>query len=211
MESLLKGKDINMQLENLIKELISGVNSEISNIIQWVETYFGNFYNSETFEVPNIPATLCKVIKSKFKINQLKEVLQNKRKKVNEELQKHDQYIQISKNDMANLNCKVEKYLETNSNLTHELIEKNEDINQLNYSIESLKRENKYLKENMDERKVNESKFNKEDILNKFYEKMNLDIVSLLDKIMNNKSLKKINEILNMYNKTPFDPVITFF
>jgi len=204
VDNLLKGKDINVQLENLIKEIIGGVNSELGAVIQWVETYFGNFYNSESFEVPNIPVTVNKVIKSKIKINQLKECLQNKRKKVNEEQQKFEQYIQITKNDINNFNSKIENYMETNSNLQNTIMERNEDINQLNYIIDNLNRDIKNLKETIDDIRAND---NKEEIFNKFYEKMNFDIITLLDKIQNNKALKKINDILNNYNLNPFDSV----
>jgi len=145
-----------------------------------------------------------KVIKSKIKINQLKECLQNKRKKVNEEQQKFEQYIQITKNDINNFNSKIENYMETNSNLQNTIMERNEDINQLNYIIDNLNRDIKNLKETIDDIRAND---NKEEIFNKFYEKMNFDIITLLDKIQNNKALKKINDILNNYNLNPFDSV----
>ena len=94
--------------------------------------------------------------------------------------------------------------METNSNLQNTIMERNEDINQLNYIIDNLNRDIKNLKETIDDIRAND---NKEEIFNKFYEKMNFDIITLLDKIQNNKALKKINDILNNYNLNPFDSV----
>ena len=124
-----------ISLENESKEIMTSLNTEFKSIIQWIETYLAVYYE-HNFEIPDLPITISKQVKNKFKLDKLKEAIHNSRKIINEEFYKYEINIKELKKDNNELMLKQEKHFRDLSEIKSEILNKNEEIFALTNELE---------------------------------------------------------------------------
>ena len=148
------------------------MNLEFRNITQWIETYLGVYYSSDV-ELVDPPITINKSLKNRFKIDQLKEVLSNCRKKINEEYNKFE------------LNNKTLRY-EIDENLKNQ--------QKLLDEIAFMKKDSIFKDDT-----INELKNQNEKLLNEFDSKRDCNII---EKNISNEKLDKLEKKFNLIENT---------
>ena len=184
-------------LENDNKEIINVINLEIKTISQWLETYYGVFYD-KNYDIPDLPVTLSKSIKNKTKFDTLKQTLVNNRSQINEELSKYDSQIKDLKKEIGENFNKQEKMQKEISQLKELIIVKDEEIFSLNNEIEEYHSNLQINKDNLVKIKndINESK----EVFNKFLEKLNTNIKQEFEEILQNEKMKELSEFIYRSN-----------
>jgi chromosome segregation ATPase len=187
-------------LETENKEIISAMNNEFKSLIKWIETYMPVFYDQH-FEIPDLPVTINKNIKNKFKLDSLKEILQKVRKNVNTEFNKYEQILKDAKKENNEIIHKQEKLIREISELKNQILNKNEEIFSLNSEIESY---HSSLNQNKgDLMKIKSEVSDKQENFNRFLEKIYNNIQKEIDAILHNDTMKNFYEYLyrnNNYN-----------
>jgi len=111
-------------LENDLNDIVNQINAEIKIIIQWVETYLGVYYE-DNIDLPDLPYTISKTVKKNINLDQLKKVIYNSRKNLNEEFKKLSVSCKESSEDNYEISKKHERLNHENIHLKNELLEKN--------------------------------------------------------------------------------------
>lgn len=184
-------------LETENKEIISAMNNEFKSITKWIETYMPVFYDQH-FEIPDLPVTINKNIKNKYKLDSLKEILQKVRKNVNTEFNKYELNLKEAKKEHNEIMHKQEKLIREISELKNLILNKNEEIFSLNSEIESY---HSSLNQNKgDLMKFKSEVSDKQENFNRFLEKICNNIQKEIDGILRNDSMKNFYEYLYRNN-----------
>jgi hypothetical protein len=176
------------------KEIIGFLNSEFIAIIQWVDTYFGIFFEHGV-NVPELPFTISKPVKSKLKIDTLKECLFNSRKRVNDELSKYDKQLKENKQEISECLNRIEKQNTEISGLKNQILIKNEEIYTLHQELENYRTSMTCNKENYSKLKLDVTE--RQDSYQRFLEKLFRTTKEDLDIVLRNDNLKCYHHYLN--------------
>ena len=174
----------NKQLENEIKELIFGLNLEVSNLNQWVENYLGVYYDNKEIEIPELPCTVTKSTKHKIKLDSLKDSIYNAHLKMITEIEKTKEFLnKFSKESSKNFQIE-DNYSNEITELKKEILNKDNDIYILTNKISLQNKEISQLKEENDNHKLEIE--GKSEQYNKFCGKINNLLISQLQKVQEN-------------------------
>jgi chromosome segregation ATPase len=186
-----------MNLENENKEVNFAVNNEIKSIVQWAETYLGVFYEQH-FEIPDLPVTISKPIKNKFKIDILKDVLKKSRKQINEELNKYENAIKEFKKEVNDNMIKQEKLHREVSELKNQILDKNEEIYSLSSQLESY--ENSLIQNKDDLNRIKNDVSIKQDHNNRFLDKIYQITQKQIEDVLKNERFKNFYDFVYRSN-----------
>jgi hypothetical protein len=171
------------ELEKELSELAYALNLEFRNITQWIESYLGVYYSND-LELVDPPITINKSLKNRFKLDFLKEVLLNCRKKINEEYNKFEINNKTLRYEIEENLKNQQKLIDEISFMKKDSINKDDSINELKNQIEKLlneienKRENNFNERNTSNEKLDklEKKFNLiENTVSNFFNKYSSD------------------------------------
>jgi len=184
----------NKDLENDLNDIVTQINSEIKIIMQWIETYLGVYYE-DNIDLPDLPYTISKSVKSKFNLDQLKKIIYNSRKNLNEEFKKLSYSCKETSEDNFELVKKLERLNQENGNLKNEVLIKNDEIFNLTQDIDKLAEHNILLKDsfNKNKQEINE----RIDKINVFCEKIYGNLNKCLERIKNNPFLNIFSDLLS--------------
>jgi chromosome segregation ATPase len=189
----------NFELDNENRELVNHLNTDIVSLIQWIETYLGNFYDNN-FNIPDISSTISKSLRAKLKFDNLKEAVINTRRRVNEEFHKILTNLGEYKRSNSEFNHKLEVLNSENHNLKLQLAEKDEDVKALRQESENYRLNINNNKESFTKLK---KEFNEErDNFNNFLERIYSSIKAQHHNIYKNDSLKQISSSFQEFTFT---------
>jgi chromosome segregation ATPase len=179
------------------KEIVNFLNSEFIAIIQWVETYFGIFFEHGV-SVPELPFTISKAVKSKLKIDTLKDSLIKARKRVNDELSKYDRLLKENKGEIGESLNRIERQNNEISGLKNQILLKNEEIYTLHQELENYRLNITTNKENYSKLKLDITE--RQESYQRFFEKLYRTTKDDLENILGNDGLKSYHHYLNRLN-----------
>jgi DNA repair exonuclease SbcCD ATPase subunit len=185
------------EVDNENKEIINFLNNEFLAIIQWVDTYFGVFFE-HGINVPELPFTISKPVKNKLKIDTLKDCLFTARKKVNDELAKYDKFLKEAKKENTDCLHRIERQNTEISNLKNQILQKNEEVYTLHQELEGYQASVTNSKENFS--KLKHDITERQDFYQKFLDKVYRITKDDLDNILRNDQLKSFHHYLNRLN-----------
>jgi len=194
------------ELESEIKEITTGLNSELNIICQWIETYLGVYFD-KSIEIPDLSITVQKSIKNNTKVDKLKEVLYTTRRCLNEELFKSDKNLKELKNDLSVNIKRQEKMIKEISDLKSDNLSKVEEIYSLKNDLKNINTNNSHNKDNTN--KIRNEYDEKIEKFNLFCEKIYNSTHIAIEKIKSNKSiLNKYPE--HIYSQFYSESIVSF-
>ena len=224
-------------LEKEMTDLVNALNLEFRNLIQWVETYLGVYYESNF----DLPLTINKTLKNKFKIDSLKDSLSNCRKKINLEYNKLELNNKTLRYEIEEKIKNQEKLIDEISYLKKEMLNKDNSIMEMKNNNEMVIKEtdkkvdsniqdkvnlaqkldnydkkihtiekiitNFLIKNGSDKRVGNSSKFDFNNGNNNFFIDLDVNIQNIID--ICQKCLNDLDNLENNPNKSkkPFSPI----
>jgi chromosome segregation ATPase len=177
----------NKELEQENKELIGTINNDLISIIQWIETYLGNFYESN-FNIPEITISISKGLKNKLNLDLLKETLMQTRKRASDEYNKMLIEYNKQKSQIAENTNKIDLFTTEVANLKFQVTQRDDDIRCYNEELDNYRINISTNKDNVT--KLKQEISDKQDNFNRFLDKISHVIKSELDKAYRNEYLK---------------------
>lgn len=120
-------------------EIVSYINNEIEATTQWIDTYLGVYFDLN-YDIPQLPITFNKNLKTLINFDDLKFSVQNARKKLNEQLGKLNETEKLLKKEADEYLNEKEAFIQEKSSLKTELLVKQSEIIELNAMNENLQR-----------------------------------------------------------------------
>ena len=155
-------------------ELSNFVNNELNNMKQWVETYLGVFFEIN-YDIPDLPISYNKNF-NYLRFDELKNALQNARKKLNDELSRNSNNFHNLKLELNELMEEKEKFIIEKSNMKTEIIKKQEELLELSSLNDSIQKTLILQEKNI---KKMQQEFGKNDTL--AFENINRALVGLVN------------------------------
>ena len=135
------------EFEAEFKELTISLNYEFTTIIQWIDTYFGVYFQ-KSVEIPSLPRTQSQVVHNKIpKFDSLKECLTIARKAADKELNNYENLTNELKEESNANNLKINKFISEVSNFKETLHNKNNELYAINNKIDKLAENYELLEE----------------------------------------------------------------
>ncbi len=196
--------------ENEIKELSLSLNYELTTIIQWIETYFGVYFQKNV-EIPTLPRTQSQIVFNKVsKLEILKEVIIKTRATADNELNSMELIINDQKNELSENSVKRNKYMKEISYLKDEILNKNNDVYTINQKHDSINENYIFLEE--EHKKLHEKILAIEEKNNEFNNKIG-DLIQRIFENFRSAKYLKYAELINYqsYSENRVTYLLTIF
>ena len=182
------------ELEEENNEICNSINSELKIIMQWIETYFGVYYNKD-YEIPDLPLTISKKLKTKVNMDQLKDLLIKSRLNLNNELAKWDRIIQDLKDENREYLANKEKAIFDTNMLKNELIRKEEESHYLQMDLQNQDNNYKGYNTQIESLKNEIYSINSSNL--SFFEKIASSLIDIVN-LLQNKGYRYENTFPNL-------------
>lgn len=165
--------------ENELSTLSISINNALTNLVEWVETYFGIYYE---YDIPKIPSITI----NNIKLDKLYDCLAMKRNKINDSMEQYEKANKDNNTQIRSLLEKIEKLQNDNKELNVSTNNIKKDL------ISHEEQKMRFMKENEDKDNIiNDLKIQNESIYNAKNE-----LLKIIDSTMKNG----INTIINNSN-----------